>query len=109
MQIWERISEWLFIAVFTLAAGWAALFRKRHNEHIDSLRESQSVLMVKVDAQKDQLSEHDKRLEIASLHIDKVNGDLSEIKNRIGSLHTRITESNKDVNDKLDRLLQRER
>jgi len=60
------------------------------------------VLAKKVEAQTERLAEHDKRLEVASVHIDRTHTDLTEIKGRIGNLHARITESTKALNDKIE-------
>lgn len=113
-SLWEKVTGWLMGALLLVVGAWMALFRKQRNQsntqHLENnadLRRKYEIAMAKLEEHKSMLVDHDKRLEVLGVHIVRFGDDMTEIKTRLGNVHQRITESNKAVTDKLDRILER--
>jgi len=106
-QWWERFSGWVVAALFALTTTFLTVCRKQAKDDIDDVRGDGVKVQDQVERNRLQLADHETRLQLTNMQCDTMKRDLTEIKTSICHVHERISESNKALNGKLDRLLER--
>jgi len=97
---WEQFSGWLVAALLALSTAFLGFLNRRHKDDLQECR-------IEVAGSSAQLHEHEIKHEVTREQIGAIRDDVREIKTAINTVNTRITEHQRDLHTKLDRLLQR--
>jgi len=111
---WERFAGWVVAAVFGLASTIFSLMHHRDAQNLKDMRSEHEKLggkveklADKVDVNKAVLADHATRLEVARVMVEATREAVVDIKESIGGINHRIGENHRELNEKIDRLLNR--